>query len=79
MRTILSPARSIALASMIGLASGCSGDPVTVVSVPADQIKDAQPAPPPPAPVRGKKKIGPRGGMSAAIAPGYEANSGQAK
>ena len=67
-----------ALAPMFVLVPGCGGDPVSVVNVPADQIKDVKPAPPPPAPVRGKR-IGPRGGMSAILAPGSEATPAKTK
>ena len=78
MRWNLKSSLLVALASMAGLAEGCGGDPVRVVNVPADQIKDVKPAPPPPAPVRGKR-IGPRGGMSAILAPGSEAAPAKTK
>ncbi len=75
MNPFFSPVRSIALISMLGLIAGCGGDPVTVVNVPADQIKDAKPAPPPPSGLNKGRPIGPRGGTSALLPPNSEAGT----
>ncbi len=79
MNLFFSPVCSIALISMLGLIAGCGGDPVTVINVPADQIKDAKPAPPPPSGLYKGRPIGPRGGMSAVLPPGPEAGTAKPK